>query len=123
MSFSPICRALLLVLPLLSAGCGPSGPSPASDAIVTEHLDRGNGLYGAGDAAGARAEYRAALEADATSAAAWFGVYMASTLLGDDAAAEEALGHVNRLAPDAGWQGHPHAAGAAPAHPPTGGAP
>jgi Tfp pilus assembly protein PilF len=122
MSFISIRAGFLLIL-LAPAGCAPRAPTPVDEAVVSEHLDRGNELYGAGDATAARAEYRAALAADSTSAAAWFGIYMASTALGDDVAAEEALGHVSRLAPDAGWQGHPHPSGVAPAHPPTGGTP
>jgi Tfp pilus assembly protein PilF len=119
----PFIRAGLVLTLLAAAGCAPRGPAPVDDAVVNEYLARGNERYGEGDASGARTEYRAALEADSTSAAAWFGIYMASAALCDDAAAEEALGHVRRLAPDAGWQGHPHPSGVTPAHPPTGGTP
>lgn len=58
---------------------------------VTVHLDSGNAAYRADDYRGARRHFRAAVEADSTVAAAWFGVYMVERALGNDGAADSAL--------------------------------
>lgn len=70
---------------------------------VTVHLDSGNAAYRADDYRRARRHFRAAVEADTTAAAGWFGVYMAERALGNDRAADSALRRAGALggAPDA----------------------
>jgi hypothetical protein len=68
---------------------------------VRAMLERGNVAYKADDFETARDEYRAAVEADAHASAAWFGLYMAESRLGNEAAADSALGVVRGLQPGA----------------------
>ena len=58
---------------------------------VTVHLDSGNVAYRAGEYEEARRHFQAAVAADTSAAAGWFGVYMAERALGNDAAADSAL--------------------------------
>lgn len=58
---------------------------------VTVHLDSGNAAYRADDYRRARRHFHAAVEADSSVAAGWFGVYMAERALGNDRAADSAL--------------------------------
>jgi tetratricopeptide (TPR) repeat protein len=101
----------VLALPLLIAaliGCDRAGADRSSPYAPNIHLDSANALYIAGDHAGALARYQSALAADSTNAAAWYGIYMASSVLGDTAAAAAALLQTERLAPEAAMSEHPH---------------
>ena len=100
------------------AACGKGGPAtsgtPADSAaarpVVAEggraQLDSGNAAYRAKDYTGALAHYRAAVESQPRSPAAWFGVYMAQTALGNKAAADSAMNQARTLDPGMGG-GHP----------------
>jgi Flp pilus assembly protein TadD len=97
----------VILVPLLAAlttGCS----EPAPTLIPASNLDAGNTLFAAGDPAAALAHYRAAAESEPTSAAAWFGVYMASASLGDTAAAAAALRTATELEPGLGVSGYAH---------------
>ena len=64
-------------------------------------LDSGNVAMRADDPAAAVEFYRRALDIDESSAAAWFGIYMASDALGREDEAAEALERARDLAPGA----------------------
>jgi tetratricopeptide (TPR) repeat protein len=64
-------------------------------------LDSGNAAIRADDPSKAEDYYRRALEIDTSSAAAWFGIYMASQALGREGEAREALERARDLAPAA----------------------
>jgi len=112
--------ALWLFLALALTGCGPGERAESAEIASNRQLEAGNARFMARDAHGAREAYRAALTADSLNAAAWYGVYMSSTALGDSAAAAAAFRQVGRLAPEADLSGHPHIpapSGAPRAHP------
>jgi len=116
--------AATLVAALLSAGCGRSQPpgrdaaqAPAATASGAPRmelgagvqLDSGNSSYRAKDYAGALAHYRNAAGRDPSLVAAWFGIYMAQTAMGNTVGADSAMQKVQALAP-----------GTMSAHPATG---
>jgi tetratricopeptide (TPR) repeat protein len=68
---------------------------------VAAHLDSGSVLFRADDHEAALEHYRMAVEIDPDAAAAWFGVYMAETALGNVEAATEALERAQREVPGA----------------------
>lgn len=68
---------------------------------VVAQIDSGNAAFRTRDFERARAYYRRAVQLDSTAAAAWFGVYMAETALGDADAAEAALRRAQAAAPRA----------------------
>lgn len=76
---------------------------------VTVHLDSGNVAYRAGEYEEARRHFREAVRADTTAAAGWFGVYMAETALGNDAAADSALQRAGGLGDASGMHPAPGA--------------
>jgi tetratricopeptide (TPR) repeat protein len=112
--------ALGVLFAALLACSGP-GAQQAGAAASQAHLDGGNARFAAGDHEGALARYRAAAESDSTNAAAWYGIHMAGTALGDSALADQALARVRQLAPDAGPLDQHHPRPLPPGHPPTGG--
>jgi tetratricopeptide (TPR) repeat protein len=71
------------------------------DPEVVAHLDSGSVLFRADDHQAALEHYRMAVEIDPDAAAAWFGVYMAETALGNIEAATEALARARREVPGA----------------------
>lgn len=132
-------RALLLCLgPLaaLAVGSACSKPAPApvatteapaasADAAPTVELgtsaqiDSGNTAYKAKDYKGALGHYRVATQRQPSLAAAWFGVYMAESALGNAAAADSAMKRVQAIAP--GTMGaHPATASTSPGTLPPG---
>lgn len=64
---------------------------PGLSPAAAVHVDSGNAAYRAGDYEEARRQFRAAVEAQPESQAAWFGVYMAERALGNEDSAEAAL--------------------------------
>lgn len=113
---------MIASLSLLSAlaGCGGADGAAASGRIPTSaQIDSGNVRFVAGDHAGALVHYRAATADAGSAAAAWYGVYMASSALGDTATAAEALGQVQQLVPEAVMSQNPHQATPAAPHPVT----
>jgi tetratricopeptide (TPR) repeat protein len=62
-------------------------------------LDSGNAAYRAKDYKGARDHYTRATKMDSTSAAGWFGVYMAEDKLGNRTAADDAMKKARALNP------------------------
>lgn len=98
----------------LTAGCRPDdqrtetldveGAQQTRQQLPEElvaHLDSGSAAYRRDDFQTSLDHYRAAAEIDGEVAAAWFGVYMAHEALGNDAAADSALGRARGLAPGA----------------------
>lgn len=87
---------------------------------VTVPLDSGNVAYRAGDYEEARRHFRAAVEADTTAAAGWFGVYMAERALGNERAADSALRRAGGLDGASGMHPAPdgEAGGGEMPHPP-----
>ena len=99
----------------LAAACDrpddqPTGSISAADVhaaaaqftpAVRAQLDSGNAAYRAQDFQGSLRHYQSAAEQDPDAPAPWFGVYMAQRMLGDTAAAEEALERARDLAPGA----------------------
>jgi Flp pilus assembly protein TadD len=81
--------ALALAL-ALAAGCARTAPAPAARAQAL--IEAGNGLYRAGDFAGAARRYGAAVAAAPDDPAAHYGLGMALSRLGrdEDARAEYA---------------------------------
>ena len=71
------------------------------DSGLVALLDSGNVAIRADEPAAAVEFYRRALDIDASSAAAWFGIYMASEALGRGDEAAEALDRARDLAPGA----------------------
>jgi len=71
-----------------------------SESVVAQ-LDSGSAAFSSRDYAGALRHYQAAVAGDSTVAAAWFGVYMAQTALGDQRAAEDAFARARSLEPAA----------------------
>jgi hypothetical protein len=91
-----------LVLLLGAAACERQDPEPAAapgerQNLVTlayslkAHLDSGNAAYSDQKYDVARDHYRRAVALDSTLSAAWFGIYMAETKLGNKAAADSAI--------------------------------
>jgi tetratricopeptide (TPR) repeat protein len=102
-----------------SAGAGAEGiagaatPAPVAGPQVelgaAAQLDSGNAAYRAKDFKGALAHYRKSADRAPGLAAAWFGLYMAQSALGDKAGADSSMKKVQALAP--GTMGaHPSAA-------------
>ncbi|MEX2466195.1 MAG: hypothetical protein WD995_04755 [Gemmatimonadota bacterium] len=71
------------------------------DPALVAQLDSGNLATRSGAYETAARHYMRATEIDATSAAAWFGVYMSERALGNAEAATEALARARELAPGA----------------------
>jgi len=123
---------LMALAVLLAAACSQEEaeeqvPLDASSSVppaVQAQLDSGTMSFRGGDVEGARLHYRAAAELAPELPAAWFGVYLAETRLGNQAAADSAAEIVNRLAPElleSGAMmgaGHPGTAGEVSPHPP-----
>ncbi len=80
---------------------------PALTPEVRTHLERGNSAVGLGDWAIALGHYEAAVDADSTAGAAWFGVWMSLTELGETDRAAEARARVTQLGRPV--PGDPHA--------------
>jgi tetratricopeptide (TPR) repeat protein len=106
----PACCALLLL-----AGCR-QPDDQRTDSISADQvrearealppgavaqLDSGNAAYRARDYDAALRYYQAATREEPRAAAAWFGVYMAHTALGNDAAADSAMRRAQELQPGA----------------------
>ncbi len=96
-----------------AGGAGAAAPAPAAGPQVelgaAARLDSGNAAYRAKDFKGALAHYRASADRAPSLAAAWFGLYMAQSALGDKAGADSSMRKVQELAP--GTMGaHPSAA-------------
>jgi hypothetical protein len=115
--------AFVLAVGLAAAGCGGGGNSgstggtadqsaPVSRAQVPDsvraQLDSGNAAYRAKDYEAARQHYRAAVGMAPDFTAAWFGVYMAETALGNQAAADSAKTHLGSMEQAAGAHNMPH---------------
>lgn len=107
------CITTVLAL-LLVGGCGGDdqrtstvtrdavqGAREALDPALVAQLDSGNAAVRAGEHDVAVTHYRRAVDVDATSAAAWFGIYMGELALGNDQAAADALERARSLAPRA----------------------
>ena len=87
-----------LMVGLVCAACGPD--DPLDDMTVSREeipeaaaalLDAGNDAFRAADYELAKQHYLAAVSADSTIAAAWYGVAMSERALGNDAAADSVL--------------------------------
>lgn len=65
---------------------------------VAAAVDSGNAAFRAGDYGAARRHYAEATRAGPGVAAAWFGLYMAESALGNAAAAESALARAGDMA-------------------------
>ncbi len=110
-----------------------SAPAPAVELGASAQLDSGNVAYRAKDYPAALVHYRSAAARQPSLAAAWMGISMAQTALGNKAAADSAMRRVEELAPGtmsahpAGAPGGPSAPGASgalpPGHPALPGAP
>lgn len=90
--------------PQAAEGDATSAAAPAAEAPRVElgaagQLDSGNAAYRTKDYQGALGHYRRAAERDPKLAAAWFGMYMAQTSLGDKAGADSSMKKVQELAP------------------------
>lgn len=70
-------------------------------AEVVAAIDSGNVAYREDRFQDALAHYRRATELAPDDPTGWFGVYMAQTVLGDEAAAEAALERTRQIAPGA----------------------
>lgn len=68
---------------------------------LVAHLDSGSAAYRRDDYQGSLEHYEAATRVSEEVAAAWFGVYMAQTALGNETAADSALQKARGLAPGA----------------------
>ena len=106
-----------------AAASAPQATSPPLAPPVRAALDSANGLYRAGQYAGALAQYRAAAAGAPGDAAPYFGIYMAATALHQKALADSALaiineraGPGNRMLTDSSLQAV-HGGAAAPAKP------
>ncbi len=84
--------------------------SPSMELGAKAQLDSGNTAYRARDYSRALTHYRTAAARQPSLAAAWMGISMAQTALGNAAAADSAMKKVEQLAP-----------GTTSAHPPAGG--
>lgn len=105
--------AATLALAVSAAACdGTAGDAPRIPigepaerlgwpAGVAVQVDSGNAAFRAGEYARARRHYTAATRADPHVPAAWFGLYMAESALGNRAAAESALARAGDIAPAA----------------------
>lgn len=91
--------------PVAAARASIAPPVLADD--VRLHLERGNSAVGLGDYAVALRHYEAAVAADSTVGAAWFGVWMSLTELGETDRAAEARARLEQLGRPA--PGDPHA--------------
>ncbi len=134
---------VLWVAPLVLvvvAACGRKAPATTGGAAVdtgttgrpavalgaAAQLDSGNAAFRAKDYTGALAHYRGAAERQPQLAAAWFGVYMAQSALGNKTAADSAMRRAQALDPGmvGGHPTSPAPEGALPpGHPATGAAP
>ncbi len=117
--------ALVLTIGLALSACGgKGGTGSASSAArdtsarasreqvpdsVRQQLDSGNAAYRAKDYETARRHYGAATRMAPNFTAAWFGVYMAATALGDTASADSAKSHLGGMGQAAGMHNVPHA--------------
>jgi len=115
--------ALLCSAVLVGSGCG-SDPlddmTVARDEIpheIAALIDAGNAAFTSGDYETAREHYLGAASRDSTVAAAWYGVAMTERALGNDEAADAALGRLGEIGATAAPH---HAAGdSADAPPPS----
>jgi hypothetical protein len=87
---------------------------------VTAQLDSGNVAYRAKDYPTASHHYRAATGMAPEFTAAWFGVYMAETAMGHQAAADSAKTHLGAMQQAAGAHNLPHGGMMPPAGMPQG---
>ncbi len=88
---------------LVGSGCG-SDPlddmTVARDEIPHEIavlIDAGNAAFSSGDYETAREHYLEAASRDSTVAAAWYGIAMTERALGNDEAADAALGRLGEM--------------------------
>lgn len=105
-----ILRASALALLTVTAACGGGeGDAPrvpigepaerrAWSEGVAARVDSGNASFRQGEYEAARRHYAEAAEVDPEVAAAWFGLYMAESALGNEAAAESALVRAGEMA-------------------------
>lgn len=101
--------ALALLLAAGAGACGGGEEAPADGSAaeaeprrdlppgLAARVDSGNSAYRAGDYQEARRHFREAVDLAPGSATAWFGVHMAERALGNDAAADSALEHVQGM--------------------------
>jgi Flp pilus assembly protein TadD len=104
---------VLIVAAATLAGCRPDdqrtetidareqGARPAMSEEALARLDSGNAAFRAQDFEGALTHYRRVSELEPDQSPGWFGIHMAQTSLGNDAAADSALRKVQSLAPGA----------------------
>ena len=103
------------------AACGPADsgsdtdggrrPQPSRDELppgLAALLDSGTVAYRAGDDEAARRHYRAAADQAPEVASTWFGVYLAESALGNNAAADSALARFRELGGAADMHHTPH---------------
>jgi hypothetical protein len=118
--------AVVLALGLAVVGCGGGGGQSGGTAstsaadtgarvsreqvppAVAAQLDSGNTAYRAKDYQKALGHYRQAANMAPEFTAAWFGMYMAETALGDTAAADSAKAHLGSMGQAAGAHNMPH---------------
>ncbi len=132
--------AVFLALALATVGCGGGGAggqgsgsasTSAADSAaraaraqvppeVTAQLDSGNVAYRAKDYQTASRHYRAGAGMAPKFTAAWFGVYMAETAMGHQAAADSAKTHLGSMEEAAGAHNLPHGGMMPPAGMPHG---
>jgi Tfp pilus assembly protein PilF len=105
---------IILVSALVLVGCRPDDQKTSSietsnvksaraqlaPAVVMQ-LDSGNAAFKRKDYDLARTRYQAAVAADESVAAGWFGLYMTQVALKDSVAAEASLKRAQKLAPGA----------------------
>lgn len=109
----------LALLTLLACGSADSGASadggrrtqPSREELPTglaALLDSGTVAYRAGDYEAARHHYRAAADQAPEVASTWFGVYLAESALGNEAAADSALARYGELGGTTDMHHAPH---------------
>jgi hypothetical protein len=111
-------------LKVFLVGCGVvlaacSGEQDSGKVSLTAQtaLDSGNVTYRRGDYKAANEYFRQAAKTDPNNVAGWYGVYMAESKLGNQAAADSAQAIVAKMAPELPTGAHPTMQSTAPKNP------
>lgn len=109
---------------MILVGCGIAVAACSSDKdsgkvslTAQTALDSGNVAYRRGDFQAANEFFRQAAKADPKNVAGWYGVYMAESKLGNQAAADSAQAIVAQMAPELPTGAHPTMKSVAPKNP------
>ncbi len=99
------------------AACSGEKDSGKISLTAQTALDSGNVAYRRGDYKAANEFFRQASQADPKNVAGWYGVYMAESKLGNQAAADSAQAIVAQMAPELPTGDHPTMQSTAPRNP------